>query len=178
MKAALFRKDNIGVVVGRLKNENMIQYENNGHISTFSLTGNVVDTEYNDVFILGIKIDENTLDVQKMESLPHNNDSIFGFRGVGTEGNLFCLAVPKNNILNITEKVSSNNRPYHVVHIEENKNNTIYLNVYGPFKEDIQNESYVFILTQAFEQKEHIFGEGYAKKKKIVKSSGAYQIIS
>lgn len=179
MKAYLSRKtDNMGVLVGRLSAPNRVKFEDNGTIREFTLTGNVTDTEYNDVFILGKEIDSNTFEVQKMESLPIGDDKMFGLVGEGESGKLYALAIPEKQIDKIEEKISENGKPYTSLHAEIDRNTTIYIKVFGEFRKETGNACYVFILREAPTVEEKEFGQGYAVRKVKTKYAMANQLLS
>lgn len=178
MKAAMFRKDGMGAVVGRLKSPNEIQYENQGKLMTFTLTGNVVDTEYNDVVVVGNKIDEDTFFVQSMESLPKENEDALELKGEGVDGPIHCLAVPIEMIIDAEIRKNDNGKSYRALRIADEKNSTIFLTVFGEYCETPINYSMVFLLVNPLNKTEKAFGEGYAVKKQIVKSGIAYQVMS
>lgn len=178
MKAALFRKDGIGAVVGRLKSPNEIQYEDNGSIKIFQLTGNVLETEYNDVLLLGKKISDTVFEVQKMESLPHKQEEILGFKAMGNDGPAYCLAIPVDKLTNVEEKISERQSTYHIMHFTLDNNTTMYLTILGEWQKDPANECYVFILTQPMTSEEHSFGSGYAIKRRVTKYAIGNQVMS
>ena len=179
MRAYLSRKtDNMGVLVGRLTSPNHVKFEDNGTIREFDLTGNVTDTEYNDVFVLGKEINENTFEVQKMESLPIGDDKMFGLVGEGESGKLYALAIPEQQVDSIEEKISEAGKPYHSLHVTIDRNTTMYISVFGEFREKTGNACYVFILREAPKVEESEFGQGYAVRKVKTKYAMANQLLS
>lgn len=178
MKAAMFRKDGMGAVVGRLKSPNEVQYEDNGTLKVFQLTGNVVDTEFNDVLIVGKKVSENTLEVAKMESLPDRNGAFLGFKAAGDMGELFCMAIPKCCVIDVEEKMAENGAPYKKFHAKLTEKMSLFLNVFNEYHEKTANGCYVFLLKEAPTTEHNEFGTGFAKKQWTVKYGTGYQVLS
>lgn len=179
MKAFLSRtKDGLGVIVGRLSAPNRVRYENEGNIKEFDLIGNVVDTEYNDVFMVGKQVDENTFEVQKMESIPDFDEKLFGLVGTGEAGNMYVLAIPEAQVDRIEDKVSENGKPYKLIHAQFAKNDYFHISVFGEFRKDTLNSCYVFVLWEdpKVEVSEH--GSGYAVKKIKGRYARATQLLS
>lgn len=179
MKAALFRKDNMGVAVGRLRSPNELLYEDNGSIKLFHLTGEVVDTEFNDVLILGKKTGEETLEVAKMESLPHNGEDMVAFKALGEGGPVYCLAIPIDRLKDSSERVSNNGKTYHTAHFILDKNTSMFVDAYGQYDDKPANECMVFVLMELPSTEEKVFGQNpYAMKKHVTKSCRGYQVMS
>lgn len=177
MKSAMFRKDNAGAVVGKLKSPTEIQYENNGKIEIFSLTGNIVETQYNDVIVLGRKIDDTHMEVHKMESLPKLQEPPFGLKGTDNEKPVYSLCIPKDIISNIEQHIDTKGKLYHTVHAVAG-NTTYFISVFGEFTENTINDCYVFLMTDAPKIEHSEFGKGYAVKKRTTVSTIGYQVAS
>ena len=177
MKAALY-KDGVGLIVGRLKTPTQIQYEDDGHVKMLDLTGNVLETEYNDVLVFG-KEDGVCFVVEKMESLPKKDDGMVAFVTNGDTGPVYCLAIPEENVTDIEERYSeSSGSIYHILHANLNKNTTLYLNILGSFSKETRNKCYVFLLNGALSKQNKEFGIGYAKKEWTVRSGSGWQVMS
>lgn len=164
MKAALFRKDNYGAVVGRLKSPTELQYEDNGHVRIFNLLGKIVETEYNDVLILGKRINDNEFYVEKMESIPKDNEDFLGLYADGEEGRYYSLAIPKSLLVSIDEKPIKTGILY-TFHFALSEKRTLFLNTYDVPLKDVRTDSYIFLLKKALEKEEKQYGIGYAVKK-------------
>ena len=178
MKAALFRKDGIGAVVGRLKAPNIVQYENEGSLLQFNLTGKVVDTEYNDVLIFGQKISDDVLNVERMESLPKAGEKYLGFKLDGEQGTAFCLAIHAEHLKEVKKCRSENGNEYHRFSFNMGKNSTLYMSVFGHYQKETSNNCYVFIMKEPPKVESKEFGSNYAVKKIVTQFASGYQIMS
>lgn len=178
MKAAMFRKDGLGGVIGRLKTPTMLQYEDNGTLRIFNLTGNVIDTEYNDVFVLGQKVDENTLEVQKMESLPKLNEEYLGFRGNGEDGPIYSIVFPANMFRETEELTSEKGITYHKMHFNIDKKNSMCITLFGEYTADTANGCMAFLLKERPTIYNNEYGRGYAVKEWTVRYATGYQLLS
>lgn len=178
MKQTRFRNDGVGVAVGRLSSPTTLKYEKDGHIGTFELTGNVLETEYNDVFVLGHCISETEMRVEKMESIPLCNDKYLGFKCDSEQGEVLCIAIPKNMVKAVEEKFSPNETKYYSLTIELEKNDHMYLSVFGAFEQNIRTGSYIFILRNNPQVSVNEYGSGYAIKKVTTRMAAGWQIVS
>lgn len=164
MKAAMFRTDNSGAVVGHLSAPDRMQYENEGHIGTFDLSGNIVETEYYDVLAVGERDEDGHFKVQRMESLPTAEDGILKFSIAGESGKAYCMAIPKSQVISVEERFSKTNTKYHCMHVRTGKNASMYVNVLGAFDQTPSTDVYVFLLKEAPKRDRQEFGSGYAVK--------------
>lgn len=177
MKSAIFRKNGEGVLVGRLSAPDRIRCDQNGKIEEFELSGNVVETEYNDVLVVGKKTDEHAVFVQQMESLPTAEDGALLFT-FGEQNDACCVAIPKSCVKEIADKVAANGAPYKAIRAEIGKNHSFYLNLYDRFEEESVTDTIVALLKSAPQRTENRFGEGYAVKTVITESALGWQIKS
>ena len=177
MKAARFREDGYGAIVGRLRLPNEIQYENDGRLGTFQLTGNVLETEYNDVALLGRRLSEYAFEVDDMESL--EIDDVLYFETKNTEEPCYLLIIPKDLVTEIKKEVIPGGmKVKNILVVNGGKNHNLNLTTIGEWRPDIANKSYVFLLRKEITTIENEFGSGYAIKKVKTDYAAGIQLLS
>jgi hypothetical protein len=178
MKSAMFRSDGVGAVVGHLCAPDKAQYENNGKIGVFVLTGNVVETEYNDVLLVGKKTGEDTFLVEQMESLPKKDEGMLFFTAAGEKGEANCIAIPKHMIKESGTHTSESGTVYHTIKAEIGRNHFILVNIFGDYTEESGTDTVVLLLKGAPRKEERNFGSGYAVKRIISEYAAGWQVKS
>lgn len=171
MKCALFNQYGYGALTGRLVAPNEIVYrdsdENGGEtLKKATLTGNVVETEFNDVVVVGKKISDTQFEVSRMESLPTGNEMMLFSTGT-EEHKVSCLVAAASRLLNIEERTNSNGKPYHSIRLDGGKNVSVYVDVYGAVNKDVS--AFVLVGQGGFKTQEKQVGSGYAVKTMVTK---------
>lgn len=173
MKALKTNKELYGAVRGRLIAPDRLVYEDNGKLIELQLTGNVVETEYNDITAIG-QLQGNTFIVKQMESaVPEYGLQFLSFE----EHNCYVTIIPVSNIESADEKIGKSGEHYTAVVAKDNtvlKNGTIYVTI---FKEFFKTEDVLVLLSgKAPEMKIDEFGKGYAIKRVTTVSLSGVQI--
>lgn len=168
MKAILTRKvDNTGIIVGRLKNENTLLYENEDGLKEILLTGNVIETQYNDIVAIGI-LNKNTnqFEVLQMESLLTQNDTEDYYFLTDAEHNIYATVLKKSKIKEINERYNKNGGKYFELVAEVDKNVYINFNI-NEYKniDELRTENLVIFGVNPYETRNEEYGKGYAVKK-------------
>lgn len=179
MKCALFNKNGYGALTGRLTAPNRIVYRdsdgNGGEtLKEALLTGNVVDTEYNDVVVVGKKISDFEIQVTRMESLPKNGEMFLLTTGTENE-KVSCLIAAGTRLQSVTDKINSNGKPYKDYQLDGGKNTFVHVNAFGISDEEAEN--LVFVGQGVFSSIENVYGQGYAQKKVVNRySPNSFQV--
>lgn len=169
MKALLTRKtDNIGIIVGKLKDENTLLYEDNG-LKEIHLIGNVIETQYNDIVAIGqINKENNTFAVLKMESLLTPNDTENYYFLNDNEHNLYVTIIKTAVVKSIEDRYATNGGQYKSITAIVDKNTYIHFNIneYKPIDE-LRTSCMIVFDVKPYEEKYTEYGTGYAIKKSM-----------
>ena len=177
MKSAKFRADGVGAVVGLLASPTELRYENEGHVLMFSLIGNVIETERNDVVVLGQKTDDSTMSVCYMESLPKQEGEIIRHT-LDVNGQICELLAIPAQLVKETKKVVIGDQVKDELSIELGKNHVMHLVLYQDFESTSASGCYVFLLPKQPKVVESEHGEGYAKRKIKAEYTQGVQLLS
>lgn len=168
MKAILTRKiDNTGIIVGRLKNENTLLYENEDGLNEILLTGNIIETQYNDIVAIGIlHKDENEFEVIQMESLLTQNDTENYYFLTNVEHNLYATILKNSTIKEINTRYNKNGGRYTELMAEVDKNIYIHFNI-NAYKDinELRTDNLVIFGINPYETRSEEYGKGYAVRK-------------
>lgn len=180
MKSALFRKDNIGILVGKLSAPDVIKCDQEGKIEEFKLVGNVVETEYNDVLILGQKNEDGSVNVLQMESLPHEGETALEFYTDLGEKPARCMAFHKSAIKEVKTGVSKKGDPFKNLHVELNADEYLYFNIFKEYDPETITDTVVISFQNPMETRETKLytNKGYNYKTVVNKYGGGYQVHS
>lgn len=106
--------DGIGVITGHLCDYDRLQADVGGEVKTFTLKGNVVDTEGYDVFAIGRQTGENEFQVELMESLA-NAAHPFGIYGKEVGGRFIEIVTFTNeSVKNVKTEMKNEAKICHV----------------------------------------------------------------
>lgn len=170
MRSAVFQsKDGCGAVCGTLVAPNRIVYAQDdgagGKVLVYAvLTGNVVETEYNEVVVVGTQTkkampgEDGEIAVRIMESI-YATGPIKQYRGIDSAGDIYTVViVPKEKFQDAKKKNSNSGKTYTEIKASGGEGKTVFIPVWGEFKTPDNAAPYVFMVKGSFEKSEQTYG--------------------
>lgn len=186
MRSAVFQsKDGCGTVCGTLVTPKRLVYTQDdgagGKVLVYALlTGNVRETEYNDVVVVGKLIkkpaigQDGEIEVAVMESA-YADGPIRQYRGVDSEGAIYtAIVVPKEKFQEAKKKNSQSGKTYTEVKASGGEGKTVFVPVWGEFKTPDNAAPYVFMAKGTLEKSEQTYGKN--EKWTTFRAGPAYQL--
>ena len=163
-KSSLFKNDGYGAVVGKLVAPDIIKYTvsdgiNHNILESAQLIGNVVDTEYNDVLVLGRKTDTGMIEVFKMEST-YVDGPIQTYIGVDSQGQQYTVVViPKEKFQEKKKKNTQQGKNFTEVKASGGERITVFVDVFNEVEEPGAADPYIFICNGVGERSTQTYGK-------------------